>query len=219
MVSTWKQKRRNPLFEKVDDRRFIVEFLDALGSPMASKVKALFLDNRHQALLGLSIDPSAYSNPDLFRRDYAAVKLLSKYKGLRLDVDRAGVAIESAFKAEARCQETNLFIRGLREGYVSNLFDSEWFRAKQIIAKILGPVPKGLTFDDYGWSAGRTSACFGDTLAGVHKYASRLDVTWSAQLHALRMVCASPSWGAASLAADGPCSVLSRALNVGGGTQ
>lgn len=189
-------------------------FLEQLDTPTALGVWLRYKYGEHADLIAVKVNPDNYrtSDRDKFRRDYAATKYFSKAKGLRTNIDLKAVALDSATKAEAICRETNLKVKARRDGSVMNPVGSEWFRAQQIISSILGPLPS--TFESVGWSSGRTSSAYGDKLSSTHKFASQLDVTWSAQLHALREVRRSPSWSAAVLAADGPCSVLKSALNI-----
>lgn len=208
-------RRKLDIHRKVGNRdrnEFLLGFLEQLDSPVALGTWMLYKYRQFDTLVKRSIDPMHYSSVDLFRRDYAAVRLFSKTKDLPTSIDKKSVAIDSARRAENLCRDTNAFVRGVRDGSVRNLFDSEWFAAKQIIARILGPLPN--SFGEGGWSPGRSTACYGDSLSVVHKYTGRLDVTWSAQLHALRELRRSPLWGAAALSADAPCSVLRSALNV-----
>lgn len=195
------------------DRDTIIRgFFEQLDSPVALSSWLLYKYGEHCQLVTRSINPMSYQSVESFRRDYAAVRFFAKTADLDTSIDKKQVAIDSARRAEYLCAETNSFVKAVRSGCASNLYDREWFTARKIIARILGPLPK--QFGDGGWSPGRTTACYGDTLSVVHKYAGSLDVTWSAQLHALRQLRSAPIWGAAALKADGPCSVLRSALNV-----
>lgn len=189
-------------------------FLEKLDTPTSLGVWLRFKYGEHAQLIAVKVDQANYLTTavDKFRRDYAATKYFSKAKGLKTGVNLKEVALDSARTAEAICRETNNKIKSFRNGSVRNPVDSEWFRARQIIASILGPLPR--KFNPEGWSPGRTSSAYGDKLSSTHKFASQLDVTWSAQLHALREVRQSPSWSASVLDADGPCSILRSGLNV-----
>lgn len=194
-----------------DSDRLIEDFLKTIDTPRSLTVWLLYKSGQHADLVQLSIDPLHYNNPDSFRRDYAATKFLSKTIGLKTGIDLKQVAIDAALKAEAHCQATNEKLRRLRDlRDVNPSLNAKLFRAQQIVADILGPLPK--SFEDVGWSKGRTTSSSGDELAGIYKYTSRPDVTWSARRHALSMLRDSPLWGASVLNADGPVSVLSRGL-------
>lgn len=201
--------------KKIDGRTaasHYLNYLEAIDSPLALSVWMLFKYGEHNQLVQKTIDPRSYNCKWSFRNDYAAVRFFSKAKGLKTSINKREVALESARKAELLCHQTNRRIKEYRNCSVRNKFDAEWFRAKQIIAGILGPLPR--TFEDVGWTTGRSTAAFGTEKSSVHKYTSRLDTTWSAQLHSLAAVRSSPLWGQAALDADGPCSILRSALNI-----
>lgn len=189
-------------------------FLERLDTPTALGVWLRYKYGEHADLIKVKVDQANYlsTDSDKFRRDYAATKFFSKAKGLKTGVDLKEVALDSARTAEAICRETNLRVKSFRNGSVMNPVSSVWYRASQIIASILGPLPQ--RFPAVGWSSGRTSSAYGDRLSSTHKFASQLDVTWSAQLHALRELRSSPLWSASVLDADAPCSILRSGLNI-----
>jgi hypothetical protein len=195
----------------------ILDFLELLDSPRALSVWLLYKSGEHRQIVELVCNPSDYMSVDLFRRDYAAVKFLSKAIGLKTGINLTEVAIKSAAEAELECSLTNDFIKEVRNGNVSSLYGKEWFLASQKIAAILGDLPP---FDrlfvdgDVGWSPGRTSSCSGNEISPYEKYRGRPDVTRSARNYALRMLRESPWWGASVLEADNPCSVLPSALPI-----
>lgn len=196
-----------------DSNRLIRDFLEALDSPRALTVWLLFKHGEHRDLVELVIDPMQYNDPEKYRVDHAATKFLSKCIGLKTGIDLKKQAITSAEEAESRCRLTNESLRNLRDNPgVNPALNAKLFAAQRLIADILGPLPP--SFVDSGWSRGRTSAAFGDEIASIYKYASRPDVTVSAWGSALRLIQASPLWGASVLEADGPVSVLPRALTI-----
>jgi len=204
------------LFDKVEQAEadsLIFGYLDALDSPRALTVWLLYSSGSHRDLVELTIDPLQYNDAEKFRLDYAATKFLSKCVGLKTGIDLEGVAIASANDAELRCRKAN---EGLRELLsfpgVNPALQARLFACQQKIAAILGPLPTSLT--DAGWSPGRTSASFGDEVASIWKYTSRLDVTLSAWGDGFRLLQDSPLWGAAVLNADGPVSVLPRTFSI-----
>lgn len=196
--------------------------LELLDSPRALTVWMLYNCNEHMQLLALVSDPSAFVGNlksfiphrgiDGFRAYHAATKFLSKYKGLNPGINTERVAIMSAATAENLCYKTNQRFRDFSSTPldVSLKAQPSIMKAAQIIAKILGPVPS--SFEESGWSPGRTSSAYGDCLSKVHKYLSPLDCSSYALSSALSAVQSSPLWGAAVLKADGPVSVLERAF-------
>jgi len=197
---------------KEDFDEFCCRFLELLDSPVALGVWLRYKHGEHADLVKAKVNPLDYPSPDAFRRDYAAVRFFSKFTGLTTGIDKKQVALQSATIAEELCKETNLRLLRYRAGSERNIFEAEFFRTKNLIARILGPLPA--SFKDVGWSPGRTTSAWGEALSSVHKYASRPDVTWSAQLKALALLRTSPNWAAAILDSDGPCSILRCALNV-----
>lgn len=213
------QKKFPSILERVsraDADRLIFDYLSALGSPRALTVWLLYSQGEHSDVVKLVSDPLQYNDPEKFRVDHAATKFLSKCVGLNTGIDLKGVALASAEEAELRCRETNARLREMRlNPGVNPALHAKFFRAQRIIADTLGPVPD--VFHDVGWSRGRTSAAFGDEVASIYKYASRLDVTVSARHSASELVRGSPLWGASALNADGPVSVLQSAFTIADG--
>ena len=194
-------------------------YLESLGTPRALTVWMLYKAGEHRSLIELKFDPSLYEPTGAIeptglhrlRCDYAATKYFSKTKGLRTGIDTKEVALASAREAEARCLETNERLRALNDGrHVNGKLNTALFRASQIISKILGPLPT--SFEDVGFSKGRSTSAYGDEKSRVHKYTSRLDVYPQSLGPALKLVQDSPLWGQAALDAVGPCSVLPKAF-------
>ena len=198
---------------KTDSTLLIRDFLECVDSPRALTVWLLYTAGEHRQIVELTIDPLQYEDADSFRDDYAATKFLSKCVGLNTGIDLREVAIASAEEAELRCLETNKSLRNLRDfPGVNPALNAKLFAAQRCIADILGPLPT--SFQDVGWSRGRTSAASGDEVASVYKYTSRPDVTLSGWKDALHLIQSSPLWGASVLNADGPVSVLPRAFTI-----
>jgi hypothetical protein len=214
-VRTKLPRRRPAIAESIssgDRDRLIRSFLQSLDCPRALTAWLLYSHGEHRQLVELTCDPHNYQDPDYFRRSYGATKFLVKATGLKTGIDLKKVAITSAVEAEVQCLLTNRRLRWLRSGAVRSPLHSVFFRAQSKIASILGPVPS--SFEDFGWSKGRTTSSSGTYLSSVVKYASRLDVTRAALPYAIRHVRDSPLWGASVLNADGPCSVLEGAFNI-----
>lgn len=193
--------------------RAMFDYLSALGSPVALSVWLLYEAGDMRQLVEKSIDPHDYNEVDQWQRDYAAVKLLSKCAGLNTGINVDEVAIDSALAAEVQCRDTNHEIRRRRRGETPDFYAPEFFRAKSLIARILGKAPSDLSRLDPGFSQGRTTSASGLNLTAFEKYKSRLDVTMSARKYATPFLRDCPNWGAAALDADGPCSILSSGLN------
>lgn len=205
--------------EEKNDRvfdNFVLETLKQIGTPRALSVWLLYSSNEHRQLVQLECNPRHYltSQADLFRKDRAATKMFSKALGLRTGIDKVAVALDSARRAETLCLETNQMIRAYTSGNlcVSKAVDSALFRASQIIARVLGPVPD--SFEDRDWSPGRTTTCWGDELSKLYKYKNNHEVTHRCRRLAHKLVAGSPLWSASLLGADGPATVLGSAFPV-----
>jgi len=198
-----------------DSRRLVREYLEVLDCPRALTCWILFSSGQPEwvQLVNLQIDPDHYETIDSFRAAYAATKFLSKISDLKTGIDKAGVAMEAAVKAEVKCSETNSHLRSeLRLcANTDRLQTILSVRAK--VASILGPVPDLLSLPG-GWSKGRTTSSSGLDLSPYKKYGSRLDVTASALRYAMRELRDSPMWGASALNADGPVSVLKESFTI-----
>ncbi len=125
----------------------ISDYLEGLDCPRALTSWLLYKYGEHHQLVSLTCEPQHYNSVETFRPAYAATKFLSKCVGLKTGIDLKRVAIESAEEAERANLITNQTIVAIREGHASDLRGSEIFRASQIVAKILGPVPEQWTFD------------------------------------------------------------------------
>jgi hypothetical protein len=186
------------------------ETLELADSPRALTVWMLFKYGEHRQLVELGFDPLAYNSVDGLRNAYQATKLLSKCEGLKTGIDTKQVALEAAEAAERQCRETNLRFRRMRAGLERDIrgLDSTLIqRAKAKIARVLGEVPE--SFRDRGWSPGRSTSAFGDSVSPLGKYKATPHVTVSARRAAIRLLRDCPTWGASVLDADAPCSVLS----------
>lgn len=191
----------------------ICEYLEGLDCPRALTVWLCYKYGSHRTIVELTSNPLWFCDDDAdsFRRYHAATKFLSKCRGLRTEIDTKEVALASAVQAEDLCKLTNARLRKFNSTEnVSSPFHAILFRAQTIVSKILGVLPQ--SFEDVGWSKGRTSSSFGAEIASIHKYASRADVTRGASLKALCLLRLSPHWGASVISADAPCSVLLGAL-------
>lgn len=195
---------------------FTLATLEKIGTPRALSVWLLYSSNEHRQLVELDCNPRHYlsSARDTFRKDRAATKMFSKALGLRTGIDKVAVALDSARRAEILCRETNEMIRSYRRGdlCVSGAVDSALFRASQIIARVLGPVPT--SFPDRDWSPGRTTSSWGNELSKLYKYRNSHDVTHRCRRLAHKLVSESPIWSASVLEADGPATVLGSAFPV-----
>lgn len=129
-----------------------------LDSPVATALYQQFDKGDHNGLLRLDIDPARYTDPDLFRRDYLAVSILSKYPALNTGIDTKEVAIRGFWDAEAQCAEANRTFRAkLPTSLTSELTPHAVFHlARGIIHDTLGPYRDSELFANSRFSSGAT---------------------------------------------------------------
>ncbi|UUW21382.1 MAG: RNA replicase beta chain [Sanya fiers-like virus 41] len=184
----------------------ILDYLAELDTPVSLGVWIRYKHGCHKDLVGISLSPLSYADAESFKRDYAAVKFLSKCRGLNTGINTKEVALAGARLAEEYCKETNERIKSYRSGAVKHPLSSLLFEAKRFVADILGPLPD--VFEDVGWTPGRTSSAWGDHLSYADKYSATPHVTDKARRHALRLLRDSPQWAGQLLGADGPVTPL-----------
>lgn len=103
-------------------------------SPSIGKVTGL-------AYANLEIDPNTYSCESEFKRDYAFVSLLRKWKGFKhRDVNPTKTALSSWLKAEKLCFNTNRRLEYEASTGCYSVAPSIISDAQRKIARILGPV-------------------------------------------------------------------------------
>ncbi len=203
-----------------EGQELIRSYLEALDSPLSLGIWLLFSHGEHRQLVEFAVDPANYLEVVIlgckskydFRDDYAASKFLSKCSGLSTSINTKEVALDSARKAESLCYSTNkrLIAESEARAVMPDVVNRNFFRMTSKIASILGDLPS--SFEDVGWSSGRTSSSWGEEISSVYKYTSQLDVTLSARSKAQTLLRDSPIWGAAALNGDGPVSVLQSAF-------
>jgi hypothetical protein len=123
--------------------------LEAINSPVSLSCFLQLKYGEHTALVDRKIDPTQYATAAAFRKDYQAVKGLSKAVFLKTDHDRRKSAVEKFWEAEKVCGVTNerfdnlMYGDGLQKLEASDpSMLSMLFRARNLIEKILGLHPK-----------------------------------------------------------------------------
>jgi len=173
-----------------------LEIVKPVDSKMGRMVRKA-LRNSRRDLLDLTIDPSAYQNPDRFKADYMAVSLLSKYDGFEGDLDLKEVALEKFRLAEKTCKATN---RRLTTEYArsspnlgysaSSLFEAARFK----IARLLGDFCWNETFETMGFSSGASTRLTKRNGDPYYKMQGKPAVTLNALPLATAVMKASPVW-------------------------
>lgn len=157
-----------------------VDVLEALDTPISLGVALRIKYRLFDDLVRLSLQPSNYVCPLRFAKDYQAVSGLRKAGFLKTTIDRRQAAIDTFWKAERSCAVTNQRFNYLMyEGGLRKLSeDDPWmasslFKAKALIHRILGELPKSL---DYRFGPGATSLVKGE-ITLPKKYSREIHVT------------------------------------------
>lgn len=166
-----------------------------LDTSVARKCKSLLASGDHNSYLALEVDPSSYTKADIFKRDWLAVNLFSKYPYLSTGTDKARVAMDKFFVSEEDCRLTNhrLSVTRNTDPYLDSLIEA----AKWKIDRWLGEFDIGECIDHMSFSSGATTSkrrTHGDP---AYKFGQRLDTTKPLLPFARELVKSSPAWSAA----------------------
>ena len=126
----------------------------ALGSPLSERMYGLSRKGQFMDLVSASLDPSSYSSAEVFRRDYLACELMSKFDSFDLGIDRQKAALQKFLDTEVQCRETNSRLSGHYEPGIASPYSPESFiwTAREKIAGLLGP---------FDWDKASTHFAFG----------------------------------------------------------
>jgi len=181
-----------------ESRRAIKKVLQSLDCPRSLTVWLLYSNNEHQQLVDLDFDPTRYDSLQRVRDAYAATKLLSKFKGLTLDRDKAVVALEKFDEFELLCKQTNKRFRNLA---CDTLFKGDVVRLHNAvvrkIARILGDYSTEEFFSGADWGPGASTLIKRRDACSAIKFQSENGITadlYSLLPTPLLMMCY-PSWG------------------------
>jgi hypothetical protein len=159
-------------------------FLEGIDTPRSLAVWILYRYGEHQQLVDLECDPNLYLDRFRFRSDYAATELLSKSDFLKLDVDRAKVALSKFDLAESRCHDTNVRFRNLSLD-PSFKGPNVWLlnATRRKIESILSDFCPEEWFDCSSWGPGSTFHLGGKDTSSVKKFQCETGIT--RELHLL----------------------------------
>lgn len=128
---------------------------ESIDSAVSLSCWLLYKYSEHAQLAQKKVDPSQYSDANNFRDDYLVVSYLSKYKGLKTNIDVEKVAIQSFHESELKCRETNQRIRSRAPATAG--VEAIILMAQRKIADILGPLDLTRIFEHCSWSGGATA--------------------------------------------------------------
>ncbi len=172
------------------------ELLRSLDTRTARRARR-FLNNDHTGLISLEIDPLSYSSADLFRRDWLAVNLFSKYPELNLGIDTESVAYQKFRDAESQCAVTNQTLKSRFATPSTGVTgDSLLETARFKIAGLLGDFDWNAAYSRMGFSSGASTRLRRAEGDPYYKFQGTPEVTRRAALLAVCAMEASPVWAA-----------------------
>lgn len=159
----------------------VSSILESINTPRSLTVALLFKYGEHRQLVDLTINPLDYESSRegslKFRDDYLATELLSKSDFLKLDSDKAAVAMEKFFTAEDRNRRTNSFWSFLDHHKLSG--DRAWLlnAVTRKIGQILGDFDPEEWFEQCSWGPGATFNSGGLDTSSVNKFQNESGIT------------------------------------------
>lgn len=169
----------------------IVQLLADIDTPLSLKAVVLIRHGEYVQLVNMTIDPSAYEDPESFFKDYQVVSLLRKCVDLPTGVDLNSEAKKAWYAAEKQCYRTNVrFTKHLGytpfEGPKDLAIDDFLKIVRGKVRKLMGPVPSELFMARHG--PGATLMDRGQLTTAPDKMSSRPTCTTAAR-------CLLPFWG------------------------
>lgn len=152
-------------------------YFEELNSPVSLSCYILLREKEYQQLLDKVVDPLQYNSSESFRRDYWAVKFLSKFDGFDGLADKDEVAMLAFRKAEVQCAEANL---RLDASSLSGAVSAVLHRASEKIERLLPSLDYDVLkflIENGRFGPGVTSSCKGEFTGVFNKFASANHVT------------------------------------------
>ncbi len=115
------------------------EIYESLASPLSLSQASALREGRFLDIVSLSVNPADYNDPELFRDDYLACEVMSKFPSWDLGIDRDEVALKKFSEAEQICEEANhRLARPLEDSVYGNTsLESYIFTARAKIRSLL----------------------------------------------------------------------------------
>jgi hypothetical protein len=157
---------------------FITDFLQALDCPRALAVDILFRNGEYAQIAKLECDPLAYNAVPEFRAAYAATNLLSKYKGLTLNIGLDEAAWIKFSEFEDLCGQTNTRFKDLGcdplfKGHVVWLHNA----VRRKIAQVLGEFDAEEMISDANWGPGASTLIKRRDASSFNKFQCETGIT------------------------------------------
>lgn len=176
----------------------------SLGTPLGDRLLGSLRKRNFADIFSMTVNPGDYTCPDLFRRDYLAVSLFSKYPHPTGVSDPAEACFSKFLKNEERCRDVNdewFYPHGMRSGVTPA--NAIIFMASRKIASVLDDIdwPKVFTYvRPTSGASTRMSRRKGDV---YYKVQGKPDVTPNCWLRAVQLICSMPVWHRAMVEENG----------------
>jgi hypothetical protein len=150
--------------------RAAARLCEGIGSVRALTVYLLIKYQEFNQLLELKINPQDYDDKGRFEDDYLVTSVLSKNPRIDAGIDKRAKAVESFWKSERQCAETNIRLSNLLNGQVDRPdLLPVLIKAQEWIGKILGPLSRkklALCEEKMGFGPGATTSISGIVTQG-----------------------------------------------------
>jgi hypothetical protein len=134
-----------------------------------------------------------------FQLDYFITEYLSKYKGLKVKVDTAAVALSRWRSTEIECKDTNLRFRNIQLRPFTGRVEAALFRAQRKIAAVLGTLRPSIVLNDCKWGPGATFDLGREVAYPDNKISQAISVTAAALPYMRAVVESDPHWASCFL--------------------
>lgn len=160
MMKKVRSGRKSPMdghFESAVDTLALGVFLD-LGTKQSLSLFSSLYKGDYKDVVSTEVDPSTYTDPALFRKDYLAAELCSKIPCWDLGIDRESVALSKFAESEIACAETNRRLKSRNVQQLYSMYTPESFlwTARGKISRLLGPVSWARFSDHFDFGPGAT---------------------------------------------------------------
>lgn len=173
----------------------VKSYINAYPSKIGKQLyKAIRADN-HLPVVDLSISPTDYSCPDLFKRDWQTVNLLAKYRSLSLPYDVEQVAMDNFWTAEQNCSKINTRFNCGTETSSTEISGASFiWMARQKISQLLGDFSWDEASNGFGFSSGASATKTRERGDPYYKYQDKPEVTRKAGIAGLCAIFSTPRW-------------------------
>lgn len=187
----------------------------SVDTPVSLGLWLRFKYREHEQLANFSIRPEWYCTAYDFHRDYIVSELLSKYKGLKMNIDTKKVALQKFATSEDTCRLTNQRLRESRIRGYSPRVDAVMFIARRKIASLIGP-RNDKWLDLCKWGPGATFSLRGEDANLDNKIReNQISITTTAIPYFRRVISDDYHWlRSRGINADGPVCLLNNSFNV-----